>query len=229
MSDGGPQKLQLIDARRSISMVKKSGTLGNPPDVRVDFLGDKGKDDQAVSTPRKEGEGMARHSSCGFCRSPTVLVRGVSAMLTHSCAPFPLGPTPLQFQITLACIQCVFVVGSVYLKSSVRLLDETKGEDFSPIVFAFVREASAGPLLFMAAVASRGELPLQKALHCGDGHHAWHCANPPFACMVHRIARRTPIVPVTVIDNRCVSSCRRDIAETARHGVRGLPRRVPVL
>lgn len=51
-------------------------------------------------------------------------------------------------------MQTSFVVGSVYLKSSFRLV---QGLHFHPVIFAFVREAIAGPVLFCIAYATTGE------------------------------------------------------------------------
>ncbi|KDD72087.1 hypothetical protein H632_c3887p0, partial [Helicosporidium sp. ATCC 50920] len=51
------------------------------------------------------------------------------------------------FQCALAIAQASFVVGSVFLKASMSGVDESTGEVFHPIVFAFFREAGAAPLL----------------------------------------------------------------------------------
>jgi len=62
----------------------------------------------------------------------------------------------LSCQLALALTQAAVVVGSVYLKGSLGLIAESKGEVFHPIVFAFAREASAAPLLFAISVYNVG-------------------------------------------------------------------------
>lgn len=52
-------------------------------------------------------------------------------------------------QAAAAATQASFVVGSVFLKSSLKYVDEDKGEAFSPIVYALAREATAGPILLL--------------------------------------------------------------------------------
>lgn len=56
----------------------------------------------------------------------------------------------------MAIAQTAFVVGSVYLKGSLSLVDTAKGERFSPLVYAFSREVTAGPLLYAIAWLSTG-------------------------------------------------------------------------
>ena len=51
--------------------------------------------------------------------------------------------------MAIAATQASFVVGSVFLKSSLKYVDEERGESFSPIVYALAREASAGPILLL--------------------------------------------------------------------------------
>lgn len=51
----------------------------------------------------------------------------------------------------MAVTQALFVIGSVYLKGSMQNVDSLHGEEFHPIVYAFLREISAGPLLFLGA------------------------------------------------------------------------------
>ena len=60
----------------------------------------------------------------------------------------------LHCQLAVAGVQTSFVVGSVYLKSSFRLV---QGLHFHPVIFAFVREAIAGPVLCCIAYATTGE------------------------------------------------------------------------
>jgi drug/metabolite transporter (DMT)-like permease len=54
-------------------------------------------------------------------------------------------------RLAVALTQASFVIGSIYLKGSLRWVDASRGEIFSPIVYAFFREISAGPLLFAIA------------------------------------------------------------------------------
>jgi hypothetical protein len=57
-------------------------------------------------------------------------------------------------QLAVAGVQTAFVIGSVYLKSSFKAVS---GKAFHPIVFAFVREAVAAPILCIAAFAYTGK------------------------------------------------------------------------
>lgn len=59
-------------------------------------------------------------------------------------------------QLAVAMTQAAFVVGSVYLKGSLSFVDESKGEVFHPIVYAFAREASAAPILYGMSVVYGG-------------------------------------------------------------------------
>ena len=59
----------------------------------------------------------------------------------------------LQCQLAVAAVQTSFVIGSVYLKSSFRLV---QGLHFHPVIFAFVREAIAGPVLCLIAFVATG-------------------------------------------------------------------------
>ena len=59
-------------------------------------------------------------------------------------------------QLAVAICQTAFVVGSVYLKASLNLVG--KNERFSPLVFAFAREATAAPILYTLAWFSAGSL-----------------------------------------------------------------------
>lgn len=78
-------------------------------------------------------------------------------------APRCAGPLPgavavWKCQTALAVTQASFVVGSVILKSSLKYVDEEKGEAFSPIVYALFREACAGPILLLLSRAMAGGL-----------------------------------------------------------------------
>jgi hypothetical protein len=78
-------------------------------------------------------------------------------------APCPAGPTapvaPWKCQLAMALTQAMFVIGSVYLKSRMLHVDRSKGEEFHPIVYAFIREVVAGPLLLLIAWFYVGEVP----------------------------------------------------------------------
>ena len=58
---------------------------------------------------------------------------------------------PWKCQLAMAVTQALFVVGSVYLKGRMQAVDVSRGEEFHPIVYAFIREVVAGPLLLLAA------------------------------------------------------------------------------
>lgn len=65
--------------------------------------------------------------------------------------------TPLwKCQLAVGLTQASFVIGSVYLKSSLRYVDEGHGEVFHPIVYAFGREVTAGPILFVLSLIYAG-------------------------------------------------------------------------
>lgn len=87
--------------------------------------------------------------------------------------------------------QASFVVGSVYLKSSLKYVDEQAGEVFHPIVYAFGREVTAGPILFVLSLAYAGASMLSAvpvspfsslsiAVHNSDVLPNWNRA--PFWC-----------------------------------------------
>lgn len=71
-------------------------------------------------------------------------------------------PVPWKPQVAIAATQASFVVGSVFLKSSLKYVDEERGESFSPIVYALAREASAGPILLLLSWLIAG-------VRCGAG------------------------------------------------------------
>lgn len=62
----------------------------------------------------------------------------------------------LQCQLVVAAVQVSFVIGSVYLKASFK---RVQGLHFHPTIFAFTREAIAGPILCTIAYACTRELP----------------------------------------------------------------------
>ena len=133
-----------------------------------------------AETPRKEGaareacgaqEGLQGHPpgppACrGGCKQPW-----------HACpaAGPPLHPPVAAWkpQLGLTATQVAFVVGSVYLKGRIQSVDTEAGEEFHPIVYAFLREVVAGPLLMLVAWASVGERewsrPLQRHAGCRPG------------------------------------------------------------
>jgi drug/metabolite transporter (DMT)-like permease len=59
-------------------------------------------------------------------------------------------------QLGVALTQASFVLGSVFLKSNMSRIDEAKGEVFHPLVYAFLREVSAGPVLFLLSIVTVG-------------------------------------------------------------------------
>lgn len=50
-------------------------------------------------------------------------------------------------QLALAATQTAFCIGAVYLKSALRRVDSEHGQRFHPIIYAFVREVVAGPIM----------------------------------------------------------------------------------
>jgi drug/metabolite transporter (DMT)-like permease len=60
------------------------------------------------------------------------------------------------WQAAVAATQLAFVVGSVILKAGLRAVDPAGGAAFHPVVYAFYREAAAGPLLLLLAWATTG-------------------------------------------------------------------------
>ncbi|CAL8470768.1 g10310 [Coccomyxa elongata] len=72
----------------------------------------------------------------------------------------PLAPVKAwHCQLALALTQTAFCVGSVYLKSCLRKVDSANGQVFHPIIYAFLREVSAGPIMCAMAWFSTGLLP----------------------------------------------------------------------
>ncbi|KAL3162391.1 hypothetical protein ABBQ32_010066 [Trebouxia sp. C0010 RCD-2024] len=80
-----------------------------------------------------------------------------------------LPPVPAwKCQLALAITQVAFCCGSVYLKRALRAVDETRGHHFHPIIYAFVREAIAGPIMCGLAWGFSRTLPKQSdLLHVG--------------------------------------------------------------
>lgn len=66
---------------------------------------------------------------------------------------------PWQCQVALAITQTAFCVGSVYLKSALRQVDSSDGHVFHPIIYAFLREATAGPIMCAMAWFGSGGRP----------------------------------------------------------------------
>lgn len=65
---------------------------------------------------------------------------------------------PWHCQAALATAQTLFVIGSVYLKRCLQLVDASKDQTFHPIIYAFLREAIAGPILWALAIATTGRV-----------------------------------------------------------------------
>lgn len=89
-----------------------------------------------------------RRSTCCSASTSMCFIPGRAALLTENKA--------LQCQLAVAAVQTSFVIGSVYLKSSFRLV---QGLHFHPVIFAFAREAIAGPVLCAIAYATTGAAP----------------------------------------------------------------------
>ena len=69
----------------------------------------------------------------------------------------PLAPVKAwHCQLALALTQTAFCVGSVYLKSCLRKVDSANGQVFHPIIYAFLREVTAGPIMCAMAWFSTG-------------------------------------------------------------------------
>lgn len=60
-------------------------------------------------------------------------------------------------QVAIAVTQASFVLGSVFLKSSLKYVDEEAGEVFSPVVYALAREACAAPILLVLSWIMAGK------------------------------------------------------------------------
>lgn len=84
---------------------------------------------------------------------------------------------PWHCQLALALTQTAFCIGSVYLKSCLRKVDSANGHVFHPIIYAFLREATAGPIMCAIAWFASGVcfltipknliLTRQRAIFCG--------------------------------------------------------------
>lgn len=66
---------------------------------------------------------------------------------------------PWQCQAALAAMQFAFCLGTVYLKSSLQLLYTKDRSHFHPIIYAFLREAVAGPIMCAIAYIQTSEHP----------------------------------------------------------------------
>ena len=75
-------------------------------------------------------------------------------------------------QVALAVTQLLFCIGSVYLKSSLLSLGALGAREFHPIVYAFIREAVAGPVMCVIAYAQSGEPLAAEYLHTMHGSSA---------------------------------------------------------
>ena len=60
-------------------------------------------------------------------------------------------------QAALAFTQFAFCLGSVYLKRSLRNINLDQSARFHPIIYAFLREAVAGPIMCLIAFLQTSE------------------------------------------------------------------------
>eukprot|EP00891_Asterochloris_glomerata_P006068 jgi/Astpho2/6068/fgenesh1_pg.00084_%23_57_t len=76
----------------------------------------------------------------------------------------PAGPPVKHWkcQLALAATQTAFCIGSVYLKSSIRTASASR--QFHPIIYAFAREAVAGPIMCSIAWFTSRTLPKRRDL-----------------------------------------------------------------
>lgn len=98
----------------------------------------------------RDGACFALHLTCAH--------RALRQSPMPASLPFPLCPPSAaaapsmpvwKCQSAIALTQASFVLGSVFLKSSLKYVDEEAGETFSPVVYALAREAFAGPILLV--------------------------------------------------------------------------------
>lgn len=78
---------------------------------------------------------------------------------------------PWHCQVALALTQTAFCIGSVYLKSCLRKVESTNGQVFHPIIYAFLREVTAGPIMCAMAWFSTGEVT---TLRISESHVTIH-------------------------------------------------------
>lgn len=62
----------------------------------------------------------------------------------------------LRCQLGLIITQGFFVVGAVWLKGALTMIENAPGQTFNPIIYALAREASAGPILFCLSYGLTG-------------------------------------------------------------------------
>ena len=62
-------------------------------------------------------------------------------------------------QAALAVTQFAFCLGSVYLKRSLRNINLDQSARFHPIIYAFLREAVAGPIMCLIAFLQTSKFP----------------------------------------------------------------------
>ena len=77
-----------------------------------------------------------------------------------------------QCQLALALTQTAFCVGSVYLKSCLRQVNSANGQVFHPIIYAFLREVIAGPIMCAMAWFSTGVSSNRLPAHFGPPLHS---------------------------------------------------------
>ena len=101
--------------------------------------------DVIVTPSRLEGQ----HSQ----KSPSLVRRGTHGKIV---VPTTNATRRCIVRMGVATTHCSFVVGAILLKASMKHIDVSRGEVFNPIVYAFYREASAAPILFLLSVATVG-------------------------------------------------------------------------
>ena len=72
---------------------------------------------------------------------------------------------PWHCQAALAVTQAAFCCGSVYLKSSLQQAEQSSGVVFHPIIYAFLREAIAAPIMIAIAWFTSGMTLAAVRLH----------------------------------------------------------------
>lgn len=134
----------------------------------------------ASRSPRKEHRGTVHLFTNG------VAVKTWPTALPPALAAFTAAIKPWHCQAALATTQTLFVVGSVwakmrhgrtnhppsqvYLKRCLQVVDATKAGAFHPIIYAFLREAVAGPILWLLSYAITGARCV---------HTIWLTRHPP--------------------------------------------------
>lgn len=90
---------------------------------------------------------------------------------------------PWHCQAALAVTQAAFCCGSVYLKSSLQQAERSSGVVFHPIIYAFLREAIAAPIMIAIAWFTSGTTLMSAALQALPMlFHVISCARKGHAC-----------------------------------------------